>query len=548
MRGIVWLLFALAACAATSVSAISLIEQSIFNAIYPGRDCDTANFTLTSGCTLTPSYWATHNAFGRTPETDIKWPGTLPKPGFENLRDCPDVFFGGVLNFSTITNYRFDESGYFLYVNNVPISAQLFFGNVAAPIDVMQSTATQNGICYVYARQYISVLLNMCNGACYGSGGINSTLFDSMQVMGPFLFGTDCQTDPTGNYDPSNDLMAAYDVLVGYNNGEQEYTSTGCELKYGPYHCENKNDNTTARPCRAVTEECLSDTCVGECTRPASYWNKNSLNAKSSDTSMTQWAAQCNLAWVDAQQGINCTGATFTSTACDATLEKTPYAPWIPALTWRGVLRTAADGDACLIAAKRIVTAELNLNCGGACSTATLEDVIAEAKAIMLAECADMVGTGLRGAGPYINGLDSSVPSNSTSGANRRRLLALAAYIANYNNGFGVGPGSCDDATIVQALEEGLEAESVTDIKDVLTKDRADAIYGMAIAILVLAAVLVLWKVVAVCCYFCCDPKKEKQRLWSKKPKNNAYKLATKFASASAAGKHSDAGNVRYRF
>ena len=167
----------------------------------------------------------------------------------------------------------------------------------------------------------------------------------------------------------------------------------------------------------------------------------------------------------------------------------------------------------------------------------------------MLAECADMVGTGLRGAGPYINGLDSSVPSNSTSGASRRRLLALASYIANYNNGFGVGPGSCDDTTIVQALEEGLEAESVTDIKDVLTKERANEIYGMAIAILVLASILVFWKVVAVCCYFCCDPKKEKQRLWSKTPKNTAYKLATKFASASAAGKHSDASNeVRYRF
>jgi hypothetical protein len=158
-----------------------------------------------------------------------------------------------------------------------------------------------------------------------------------------------------------------------------------------------------------------------------------------------------------------------------------------------------------------------------------------------------MVGTGLRGAGPYINGLNSSVPSNTTSGASRRRLLALASYIANYNNGFGVGPGSCDDTTIVQALEEGLEAESVTDITKVLTKDRADAIYGMAIAILVLASILFFWKVLAVCCYFCCDPKKEKQRLWSKESKNTAYKLATKFASASAAGKDSDAG-VRYRF
>jgi hypothetical protein len=528
---------ALLVALATSVSAISLVEQNLFIAMYPGLDCDFANFTLTSGCTLTASYWATHYSGAPSPDNAVAWPSSIFA--------CPDVFRDGALNYSALFKHVMYETTYTTTLGNVVTPGGIFPG--VSPLQVLQSTATQNGICYVYARQYISVLLNMCNGACYGSGNINSTLFDSMQLMGPFLFGTDCQTDATGNYDPSNDVMAAYSVLLGYNNGEQEYTSTGCELKYGPYHCENKNDNTTARPCRAVTEECLSDTCVGECTRTAGYWNKNSLNARSSDTSMTQWSAQCNLAWVDAQQGINCTGTTFTSTACTATLEKTPYAPWIPALTWRGVLRTAADGDACLIAAKRIVTAELNMNCGGSCVTATLEDVIAEAKAIMLAECADMVGTGLRGAGPYINGLNSSVPSNSTSGASRRRLLALASYIANYNNGFGVGPGSCDDTTIVQALEEGIEAESVTDITKVLTKERADAIYGMAIAILVLTAVLFGWKLLAVCCYFCCDPKKEKQRLWSKESKNNAYKLATKFASASAAGKDSDAG-VRYRF
>lgn len=533
-----WLLFALAACAlATSVSAVSLVEQNTFFVAYRGLDCDYANFTLTSGCTLTASYWATHYGGASSPDNAVTWPA----PAGISL-GCPDVFHDGALNYSAIFKHIVYETAYTTTVGGVETTGGIFPG--VSPLQALQSTATQNGICYVYGRQYISVLLNMCNGACYGSGNINSTLFDSMQLMGPFLFGTDCQTDPTGNYDPSNDVMAAYDVLVGYNNGEQEYTSTGCELKYGPYHCENKNDNTTARPCRAVTEECLSDTCVGECTRSASYWNKNSLNAKSSDTSMTQWAAQCNLAWVDAQQGINCTGATFTSTACDATLEKTPYAPWIPALTWRGVLRTAADGDACLIAAKRIVTAELNLNCGGACATATLEDVIAEAKAIMLAECADMVGTGLRGAGPYINGLDSSVPSNSTSGASRRRLLALASYIANYNNGFGVGPGSCDDTTIVQALEEGLEAESVTDIKDVLTKDRADAIYGMAIAILVLASILVFWKVIGAIVFCACGHKKKDMS----KGKRTAYDVVTKFASAPANGKHSDAGNVRYRF
>jgi hypothetical protein len=525
---------ALLVALATSVSAISLVEQNLFIAMYPGLDCDFANFTLTSGCTLTASYWATHYSGAPSPDNAVAWPSSIFA--------CPDVFRDGALNYSALFKHVMYETTYTTTLGNVVTPGGIFPG--VSPLQVLQSTATQNGICYVYARQYISVLLNMCNGACYGSGNINSTLFDSMQLMATFLFGTDCQTDPAGSYDPSNDVMAAYSVLLGYNNGEQEYTSTGCELKYGPYHCENKNDNTTVRPCRAVPGECLSDTCVGECTRSAGYWNKNSLNAKSSDTSMTQWAAQCNLTWVDAQQGINCTGVVFTSTACDATLENAPYAPWVPALTWRGVLRTPARGDACLIAANRIVTAELNMNCGGACVTATLEDVIAEAKAIMLAECADLQGTGLRGAGPYVGGLDSSVPSNSTSGANRRRLLALASYIANYNNGFGVGPGSCDDTTIVQALEEGIEAESVTDIKDVLTADQVTAIIAMVAIALGLLLILVLWKVIGAIVYCAWGDKKKDMS----KAKRTAYDVATKFASAPANGKHSDAGNVRYRF
>jgi hypothetical protein len=526
MSRITPLLLFVAACAA-GAHAISLVEQSIFFLSYPGFDCDLANFTLTSGCVLTPSYWATHYAGATPAENDLQWPG---------FAQCPDVFREGFLNYSTILKYRVSESSY----STDGVAGTFFTG--ATPLQVLQSTATNNGICYVYARQYLGVLLNMCNGACYGSGGINSTLFDAMRVMGPFLFGTGCQTNASGYYDPASNVVGAYHVLVGYNNGQQEYTTTGCELEYGPYHCENRDDNTTARPCRAVTEECLSDTCVGECTYSQSYWNKNSLNARSSDTSLMQWASQCSLAWVDAQDNISCTGTTFTSTACSATLEKTPYSPWIPALTWRGVLRTAADGDACLIAAKRVVTAELNLNCAGACATATLEDVLAEAKAIMLVECADMVGTGLRGAGPYINGLDSSVPSNSTSGQNRRRLLALAAYIANYNNGFGVGPGSCEDTTIVQALEEGVEAESVTDIKDVLTKDTADAIYTMVLIILIFASILVFWKLVAAFVALCFCGKKKKDM---SKRERQAYNVV--MASAPAHGMHSNDG-VRRRF
>jgi len=541
MQRTIVLLCALVACAATSVSAITL--EDIFNVIYPGKDCDTANFTLTSGCTLTASYWATHNTYGRTPETDIKWPGTIPKPGFEQFRDCPDVFFGGPLNFSTITNYRFDESGYFLYINNVPISAQGFFGYDAFPIDVMQSTATQNGICYVYGRQYISVLLNMCYGACYGSGGINSTLFDSMQLMATFLFGTDCQTDPTGNYDPSDDLMAAYSVLLGYNNGEQEYTSTGCELKYGPYHCENKNDNTTARPCRAVTEECLGDTCVGECTRSQNYWNKNSLNAKSNDTSMSQWASVCDLEWVDAQQNINCSGTVFVPGVCNATLEKTPYAPWIPALTWRGVLRTAANKDACLIAAKRIITAELNINCGGACTTETLDSVIAEAKAIMLVECSDIVGTGAKGAGPYINGLNDTIESNSTSGANRRRLLSLASYIANYNNGFGVGPGYCDEEITSAITVEEVAAECDSGEKNVINSTDQKVQFVFVIITFCIAVIILSWKVIVVLVKWC-------RGMTENTPiEESMYRLGRAFETTAAAKfPQSSNPNLRNRF
>lgn len=494
MQRTIVLMCALVACAATSVSAATATDFAIFASSYPGLDCDTANFTLTRGCTLTQSYWATHYPGASPSENDIQW------PGLSNLL-CIDVFRDGALNFSAVTKYSFGPFVYNTRVENVPV-AGFFFPDVT-PLQVMQSTATQNGICYVYGRQYTSVLLNMCSGACYGSGNINSTLFDSMQLMGPFLFGTDCQTDPTGNYDPSDDLMAAYSVLLGYNNGEQEYTSTGCELKYGPYHCENKNDNTTARPCRAVTEECLGDTCVGECTRSQNYWNKNSLNAKSNDTSMSQWASVCDLEWVDAQQNINCSGTVFAPGACNATLEKTPYAPWIPALTWRGVLRTAANKDACLIAAKRIITAELNINCGGSCTTETLESVIAEAKAIMLVECADIVGTGTKGAGPYINGLNDTVESNSTSGANRRRLLSLASYIANYNNGFGVGPGYCDEEITSAITVEEVAAECDSGEKNVINSTDQKVQFVIVIINFCIAVIILSWKIIVVLVKWC---------------------------------------------
>jgi hypothetical protein len=505
MQRAIVLLFALVACAATKVNAFSLAEINFVQNLYPGGDCDSAAFALTRNCTQTPNYWATHNSKETVPENDIVWPGLVASASPNFLLSCPDVFIGGPLNYSTVLNYRMIELGYLLY-DGITLATPNFrrffsdgtqFGGVT-PLQVMKSTETS--ICYVYGRQYISVNLNLCSGTCFGYGGINSTLFDSMQLMATFLFGTDCQTNATGNYDPSNDLMAAYNVLVGYNNGEQEYTSSGCELKYGPYHCEARVDDT---PCRAPPVDCPTDTCVGECTRSQNYWNKNSLNAKSNDTSMGQWASVCDLEWIDAQQNINCPGTVFVPGVCNATLEKTPYAPWIPALTWRGVLRTAANKDACLIAAKRIITAELNINCGGSCTTETLESVIAEAKAIMLVECADIVGTGAKGAGPYINGLNDTTASNSTSGGNRRRLLSLASYIANYNNGFGVGPGYCDEDITSAITVEEVAAECDSGEKNVINSTDQKVQFVFVIITFCIAVIILAWKIIVVLVKWC---------------------------------------------
>lgn len=481
------------------MAAAAVEYSNIITAAYTGGDCDSASFNLTYGCTRTYAYWVTHYSGAATEQYDIAWPGTPLSPS-TNL--CVDIFRSGAQFLTFPSFYLMSESSYHLFNTTALTSGIPFFaaGDIS-PLEALDKT--KNSPCFVHARQYVTSLNNLCSGACYGDGGQSSPFWAAMEVEAAFLFDDHCQNNPDGNYNLTSEQRAAYTLLERYNNGAQIFTETGCDLLYGPYKCENGDDNITARPCRSVTDECLGDTCVGECTQSQSYWNRNSLNAKSNDTSMNQWASACDLAWVDAQQNINCSGTVFVPGACNATLEKTPYAPWIPALTWRGVLRTAANKDACLIAAKRIITAELNINCGGSCTTETLDSVIAEAKAIMLVECADIVGTGAKGAGPYINGLNDTVESNSTSGANRRRLLSLASYIANYNNGFGVGPGYCDEEITSAITVEEVAAECDSGEKNVINSTDQKVQFVFVIITFCIAVIILAWKVIVVLVKWC---------------------------------------------
>jgi hypothetical protein len=110
-----------------------------------------------------------------------------------------------------------------------------------------------------------------------------------------------------------------------------------------------------------------------------------------------------------------------------------------------------------------------------------------------------MVGTGAKGAGPYINGLNDTIETNSTSGANRRRLLSLASYVAKYNDGFGVGPGYCDEDTIVA----GALPDTTSDNPPALTSRQQHDGLILSMTSVALLSFLVLWGF-GVTIYLCC--------------------------------------------
>jgi hypothetical protein len=463
-----------------SAAAVAVEYAGLVAAAYPGGDCNTANFSLTRGCALTQEYWRTHNSAATAEELNVPWPGEPVSPS-ANL--CLDIFRSKQSGLVYPYAYFMSEGSYYVVNQSGLISGIPFFA--AGAVSPLAAMSGGPSACYAHAPQYIAAVNNLCSGACYGYGGQLSPVWVALELEANFLFGTHCQTTPSGPYNVSGSLAAARALLERYNSGGQVFTATGCDLEYGPYQCESQEDNLTATPCRGG--DAPTDVCVGGCTYTRGYWKKNSL--PSDETVLAacpgkkcgqipfQWNKVCDLAWVNSTDGVACT-STVDPLSCSSSLERSSYSPYIPALTWQGVLNFPSNGDACIIAAKQLIPAELNIHCGFSCIPATVATAMAEAKAILLLECSDMTAQGANGLGPSVNN------PNSTSTLNRRRLLAAAEILSAYNSGYETGPGHCGETLIAQAVE----AEEV-DVSNV-TKEDVEFVRAMMTWILVFGVIV----------------------------------------------------------
>jgi hypothetical protein len=508
-----------------SGSVIAIIEileigSGDFDALVPlnylGGDCDTAQFSLTVGCSLTQDYWATHydGAGSIGDPNNIAWPGVdqcetcgesdSSCTAIQPPTICYDVFRSKTEN-SMVLYYLHEE-----YYATIPwcdpqttcqefCNLDSFFecssgslectnSGPVAPLQVIKKGQTnQNTWCWVIGRQYIASLNNLCNGACYGYGGTSSEMFTAMQIAANFLFSEGCQNDPFNYNNASQSVQGASAVLEGYNNGKQIVVAGECELEYGPYRCEEQEDPTN-KTCRPLPDGSPFDPCEGGCTHSQGYWKNHRLDSTShSDTgnSVTpSWNEVCDANWIAAQDGVMCTDGVCTP------LENVLY-PLLPSsqLSWAGVQDASPKGgQACLIAAVQLIAAELNHNCGQrACLTDTVQNAIDQSKAIMTQYCADMT---MKNDGSTTGGLRSSKnkPGDDATVA-RRRLLEYASYLELYNNGINVGPGRCEDIfdIIIEAAAEGE------------TKENKPVYGALDYALLVMMSLLLLVGLVIIC-------------------------------------------------
>jgi hypothetical protein len=383
------------------VHAASAVEyqngvEAFSNAEYDYVTCDVDEFNCTDGCTRTQGYWSTHHSGSNNPNLAEDWATGNFDENYNNKNYCFDRFHSLVGTNATHSNgakYYWVDEDEMLYVDPdtqvTAVTDRFFSGVEGTPYDAITKGPGKNGKCYMVA----------------------------MQTVANYLFGEDCQNDPDGYVVPQDGLDAK-DILDGYNNGVTGSGNSSCDLLYGPYHCE---DFRTCYNCPAEPDDCPLDTCEGGCTRTQGYWKNHRLNpdqikGKKKRYSYPGWNDICPVSFLSGQTGMTC-----VDNVCTPALETIPFAPYVPAHTWAGILDVPSNtGEACVIASKQLIAYELNHNCGGSCTTATVQLAVSVVKEILIEECSDATLVN----GVLVDGLDSSTtqPSNSTHAMNRRRL------------------------------------------------------------------------------------------------------------------------------
>jgi hypothetical protein len=219
------------------------------------------------------------------------------------------------------------------------------------------------------------------------------------------------------------------------------------------------------------------------------YWKTHRLSTKTvrnkKGGSLTgTWNEVCPYDFLSSVDNMVCADGT-----CSTYLENVDYY-LIPSLTWGQTLDTPPKkGEACLIAARQLIAAELNAQCNGACIPDSVQLAIDGAKAIMETECIDMY---VDKTGPH-NGLSSELEFNSSEVNARRELLGFAEVLDAYNNGYQSGPGHCGDSDFFPAVAEAsCDGEAAS-----ASASAKSSSNGWSIAAVFLLIILVVWKVFA---------------------------------------------------
>lgn len=494
---------ALLACFAGVAQAFTLTELvQIYannkNVFAPYLTCDPGNYSNTQNCLQTSQYWATQNGLSPIPENNMPWPGAFDD-GVNGL--CYDYYrgYGENVVFTNYFNpsnnvtveelyqvwdiyaqpmiYFFNET-YFASLTYpsvisggsviVPDQGEPLLFNVSGTTYLQLLQAPAESICRKIAKEYITTTLNICNGACHGQK--NETVDYAMLIMSMILFNPDgCYNDPDANITLSADEAARFQVLKDYNRGVVDLQSGECTLRYGPPVCGAIPNNGSY--CDETGDEgaCYGDYCEGGCTMSKNAWKK----AKNAPTT---WASFCPQSWMSSVPNYS------------NTLETTPYYN-APALTWAQMIDANPRGEACVVAAQQLMAAQLNQNCFLACSTTSVDSVMAELDALLNTYCLSL---SQNSKGKFVGGF------GKTNSTDRRRALLLADFLKSYNTGRYVGPGSCDsqDSLILAAAASAACGSSSSSSSSTIIAHNS----GWAVTVII--GVLLTFIAVVVLCVF----------------------------------------------
>ena len=445
---------------ATTLDDIALAAEDEYIANYaPGvwpTVCGGFNNEERDGCTFSANYWTTHNSkISTNPALAVYGSAWPVSPGSFLMGGSPFCF--------DRFRYLARNTGYSVWGGLTPMVDGETLMTETSDFVVQDYQTILRGVtngfltspCARLASEYIAAVLNRCNQACSPAGHIFVMRRAADFVFSPacggtlpaskFLTGT-----PTPHPISGMDWSEVYMYLRDYNNGPIQYTNNGteCAPKVGPGYCYTgpgvKPENVT---CAEPIPECdATYPCEGGCTHTQGYWKNHRAAAQLGKKKQKQtvgWDDICPASFLESVKGNSTTP-----------LELFPY---FGDLTWGSVLDTSPKGDACIIAAKQVIAAQLNIHCQMACVTPEIASAIAVAEGIMAVEC------------PGIGDVNSS----------KRELLAQAKYIEGYNTGWN-GPGDCSDITIEAATAAPATAKE---------EEQEDTITGLVIGLVVFGVV-----------------------------------------------------------